>query len=115
VVLGPVPVWRRGLPNEVLRHFMMYHRLIPERWNGAVSSNWYDAVMREELVPAGAEFISAWEALCNTEGCLTRAGPSAGDISTSDQVHLTEKGSVYLIRAVIDRVIGGPVAATNPR
>jgi peptidoglycan/LPS O-acetylase OafA/YrhL len=115
VVLGPVPVWRRGLPNEVLRHFMLYHRLIPERWNGAVSSNWYDAVMREELVPAGAEFISAWEALCNTEGCLTRAGPSAGDISTSDQVHLTEKGSVYLIRAVIDRVIGGPVAATNPR
>jgi peptidoglycan/LPS O-acetylase OafA/YrhL len=115
VVLGPVPVWQRGLPNEVLRHFMLYHRLIPERWKGAVSSNWYDAVMRERLVPAGAEFISAWEALCNTDGCLTRAGHSAGDISTSDQVHLTEKGSVYLIRAVIDRVLGGPVASTNPR
>ena len=86
---------------------MLYHRLIPERWNGAVSSNWYDAVMREKLVPAGAEFISAWEALCNTDGCLTRAGPSAGDISVSDQVHLTDKGSVYLIRAVIDACWAG--------
>jgi hypothetical protein len=112
VVLGPAPVWRRGLPNEVLRHFMLYHRLIPERWNGSVSSNWYDSVMREKLVPAGAEFISAWEALCNTDGCLTRAGPSAGDISASDQVHLTDKGSVALISAVIDRLLGGQ--ATRP-
>jgi hypothetical protein len=112
VVLGPVPVWRRGLPNEVLRHFMLHHRLIPERWKGAVSSNWYDAVMRERLVPVGAEFISAWEALCNMEGCLTRTGHSADDISTSDQVHLTEKGSVALISAVIDRLLGG--SATRP-
>ena len=29
VVLGPVPAWRRGLPNEVLRYFMLHHRLIP--------------------------------------------------------------------------------------
>jgi peptidoglycan/LPS O-acetylase OafA/YrhL len=108
VVLGPVPVWRRGLPNEVLRYFMLYHRLIPERWNGAVSSNWYDEVMSARLVPAGAEFISAWEALCNADGCLTRTGDSAGDISASDQVHLTEKGSVYLTGAIIDRVLGGP-------
>jgi hypothetical protein len=108
VVLGPMPVWRRGLPNEVMRHFMLYHRLIPERWKGAVSSNWYDEVMSARLVPAGAEFISAWEALCNADGCLTRTGDSAGDISASDQVHLTEKGSVYLTGAIIDRVLGGP-------
>jgi hypothetical protein len=62
VVLGPVPAWRRGLPNEVMRYFMLYHRLIPPRWNSAVSSNRYDAEMRAALLPAGAEFISAWEA-----------------------------------------------------
>jgi len=90
VVLGPVPAWRRGLPNEVMRYFMLYHRLIPPRWNGAVSSNRYDAEMRAALLPAGAEFISAWEALCSADGCLTRAGDSAGDITASDQVHLTE-------------------------
>ena len=113
VVLGPVPIWRRGLPGEALRYFMLHHRLIPARWNGAVSSNWYDAVLREKLVPAGAEFISAWEALCNADGCLTRTGDSAGDISASDQVHLTEKGSVYLVNSVIGGMLGGPATAPN--
>jgi hypothetical protein len=114
VVLGPVPAWRRGLPNEVLRYFMLYHGLIPERWNGAVSSNSYDAVMRARLVPAGAEFISAWQALCNADGCLTRTGDSAGDISASDQVHLTEKASVFLVQSIIDDVLRGrPARSSN--
>ena len=51
--------------------------------------------LREKLVPAGAEFISARDALCNAHGCLTRVGDSAGDISASDQVHLTDKGSDF--------------------
>src|SRR5712691_1878094 len=42
VALGPVPVWKRGLPNEVLRFFLLYHRLIPERLK-ASGSNGYDA------------------------------------------------------------------------
>jgi peptidoglycan/LPS O-acetylase OafA/YrhL len=110
VVLGPVPGWKRGLPNEVLRYYMLHHSLIPQRFNGAVSSNWYDAKMRDALLPQGAEFISAWDALCNTEGCLTRTGEAASDITVSDQVHLTEKGSVFLIRSIIDRILGAPAA-----
>ena len=76
VVLGPVPLWRRGLPDEVMRYFMLYHGLIPERYDGA-ASNGYDAVMREKLVPLDAEFISARDALCNASGCLTRVGDGA--------------------------------------
>jgi peptidoglycan/LPS O-acetylase OafA/YrhL len=114
VVLGGVPVWRRGLPSEVLRYFMLHHRLIPARSNAAAQSNGYDAVMRAKLVPLGAEFISASDALCNEDGCVTRIGDSAGDISASDQVHLTEKGSEYLVNAVIDRLLGGPAPASNP-
>jgi peptidoglycan/LPS O-acetylase OafA/YrhL len=112
VVLGPVPTWRRGLPNEVLRYFMLHHRLIPPRSDDAVSSNWQDRLLREKLVPVGAEFISVWNALCNADGCLTRIGDSAGDISASDQVHLTEKGSVFLVQSVIDQVLGGPAPAS---
>jgi peptidoglycan/LPS O-acetylase OafA/YrhL len=115
VVLGGVPAWRRGLPSEVLKYFMLHRRLIPSRSNVAAQSSGYDAVMRERLVPLGAEFISASDTFCNEEGCLTRTGDSAGDITVSDQVHLTEKGSEYLISAVIDRVLGGPAPATQPR
>ena len=106
VVLGPVPAWRRGLPSEVMRYFMLHHSLIPQRSSGAVSSNGYDTIMREKLVPSGAEFISASDAMCNIDGCLTRIGDTAKDISVSDQMHLTEKGSEFLINSIIDRLLG---------
>ena len=114
VVLGPVPFWRRGLPNEVMRYFMLHHRLISERYDGAAPSG-YDAVMQEKLLPLGADFISARDALCNAEGCLTRVGGGASDIIASDQVHLTEKGSEYLIASVIDRVLGRAAPAAKAR
>jgi peptidoglycan/LPS O-acetylase OafA/YrhL len=106
IVLGSVPWWKRGLPNEVLRHFMLHHQLIPQRSNRAEADG-KAAKLRDKVVPAGAEFISVWDALCNADGCLTRIGDTAGDISATDQVHLTEKGSVFLIQSIIDRILGG--------
>lgn len=105
VVLGSVPWWKRGLPNEVLRYFMLHHRLVPERSSRAETDG-SGTKLREKLVPRGAEFISVWDAMCNADGCLTRIGDTAGDISASDQVHLTEKGSVFLVQSIIDQVLG---------
>ncbi len=115
VVLGAVPVWKRGLPNEVLRYFMLRDRLIPERSNRA-EPDWTAAVLRAKLVPSGAEFISAWDAMCDADGCVTRVGAAAKDISASDQVHLTEKGSEFLINSIIGRLLDEPTApAGEPR
>jgi peptidoglycan/LPS O-acetylase OafA/YrhL len=108
VVLGAEPQWNRGLPNEVLRHYMLYHRLISARTFDSVLPNWQDAMFRAKLVPRGAEFISAHDTMCNTEGCLALIGDRASDISTSDVIHLTEKGSTFLIGAIIDQVLDGP-------
>jgi peptidoglycan/LPS O-acetylase OafA/YrhL len=110
VVLGSIPWWKRGLPNEVLRYFMLHHRLIPER-SGRAETDKSGSTLRAKLVPLGAEYISAWDALCNADGCLTRIGDSAKDISASDQVHLTEKGSEFLIHAIIDRLL--PASSSN--
>ena len=105
VVLGSVPWWKRGLPNEVLRYFMLHHRLIPER-SGRAEADRSGAILREKLASSGAQFISVWDALCNADGCLARIGDKASDLSASDQVHLTEKGSVFLIQSIIDEVFG---------
>ena len=106
IVLGSVPWWKRGLPEEVLRHFMLHRRLIPERSNRAMP-DLLAARLRERIVPLGGEFISAWEAMCNAEGCLTRIGDTAKEISASDQIHLTEKGSVFLVQSIIGAVLHG--------
>ena len=106
IVLGSVPWWKRGLPNEVLRYFLLHHRLIPERSDRA-AANSSGARLREKLVPLGAEFISVWDTMCNADGCLARIGDTANDLSASDQVHLTEKGSVFLIQSIIGKVLHG--------
>ena len=115
VVLGGVPMWQRGLPSEVLRHFMLYRTLIPERSTSAARSAGYDAVMRARLEPLGAEFISASDVFCNPQGCLTRIGDAADDLTVSDQVHLTEKGSVFLIESIIDRVLADKGSTSKGR
>jgi peptidoglycan/LPS O-acetylase OafA/YrhL len=115
VVLGPVPVWRRGLPGEVLRYFILHRALIPQRSPSAAPPTAYDAVMRARLEPLGAEFISASDAFCNAQGCLTRIGDAAADITVSDQVHITEKGSIFLIASIIDRLLGGEAPAGKGR
>jgi hypothetical protein len=89
---------------------MLHRRLIPARTNESVSANWYDNMMRTKLVPAGAEFISAWDVFCNAEGCLARLGDEASDITASDVIHLTEKGSIFLVQSIIDRVLHGKTA-----
>jgi peptidoglycan/LPS O-acetylase OafA/YrhL len=115
VVLGGVPTWRRGLPSEVLRYFILHRALIPERSPAAAPSAAYDAVMRARLEPLGAEFISASDVFCNAQGCLTRIGDAAADITVSDQVHITEKGSVFLIASIIDRLLAGVASASRAR
>jgi peptidoglycan/LPS O-acetylase OafA/YrhL len=112
VVLGSVPWWKRGLPNEVLRYYMLHHELIPVRSGAIRLPDPYDQKMRAALIPEGAEFVSAREVLCSEDGCLARLGDRASDISASDGVHLTEKGSVFLIAAIIDRVLIGPSQPT---
>jgi peptidoglycan/LPS O-acetylase OafA/YrhL len=112
IVLGSVPWWKRGLPNEVLRYFMLHHRLIPERSDRAAADS-SGTRLRERLVPLGAEFISVWDTLCNAEGCLARLGDTAKDISASDQVHLTEKASVFLIQSIIDKVLRGRTSSSS--
>jgi hypothetical protein len=93
-----------------MRYYMLHRALIPAHSGGAQLPGPYDETMRAALVPEGAEFISACEVLCNADGCLTRVGDKASDISASDGVHLTEKGSEFLIGAIIDRVLVAPAS-----
>jgi len=108
VVLGPVPFWKRGLPNEVLRYWLLHHSLIPVRSQEADADRNVDDRLRAAVVPAGAEFVSARDRLCNAEGCLARLGDQASDITASDQGHLTEIASEFLIASIIDKVLATP-------
>ena len=108
IVLGPVPFWKQGLPNEVLRYWLLHHSLVPSRSREVDADRGVDDRLRAAVVPAGAEFISARDALCNEEGCLARLGDHASDITASDQGHLTEKASEFLIASIIGKLLAAP-------
>ncbi len=63
---------------------------------------------------ARVEVISARALLCNEQGCLTRVGPTAADVVTTDIIHLSEQGSKFLIGAIADRLLG-PAPASDAR
>jgi hypothetical protein len=86
----------------------LHHSLIPVRSQDADADRSVDDRLRAAVVPAGAEFVSARDALCDAEGCLARLGDHASDITASDQAHLTDQASEFLIDSIIDKVLAAP-------
>jgi hypothetical protein len=52
----------------------------------------------------GVEYVSAWQELCDREGCVTRVGPTAQDVITTDIVHLSNAGSTLLVGKIEGRL-----------
>jgi peptidoglycan/LPS O-acetylase OafA/YrhL len=99
VILGPVPVWKRTLPHSLVNFYRLHHT-IADRITTGVSGPEGDDRMRAFSEAAGVEYISAWHPLCNSEGCMTRVGPAASDVITTDNVHLSDAGSNFLIEQI---------------
>jgi hypothetical protein len=96
VILGPVPLWKRTLPNALVNAYRLRH-VISDRIAAGVTGAGADEQMRAFSQANGVEYISAWRALCDDEGCLTRVGPAADDVVTTDIVHLSDAGSRFLV------------------
>ena len=99
VILGPVPLWKRTLPHSLVNTYRFRH-VIADRIASGVTGAGSDEQMRAFSQAAGVEYISAWRVLCDGEGCLTRVGPTADDVVTTDIVHLSDAGSRFLVKAI---------------
>src|SRR5262249_43943483 len=105
LVLGPVPAWKRGLPAQMLSYYITHRSLLPIRSSSFVNNFWDDATATEFFAKHGATFISAWQGVCNAEGCLTRMDD--GTLSAFDTAHLSEQGSIFLIDSIADQIFRG--------
>jgi len=100
VLLGPVPVWKRTLPHDLVNSYRFSHQL-PDRLGTGVSGPHEDQLMEAFSKAAAVEYISARRVLCDEKaGCLTRVGPAASDVVATDIVHLSEQGSKFLVDAI---------------
>jgi peptidoglycan/LPS O-acetylase OafA/YrhL len=100
VILGPVPVWKRSLPFMLVNAFRFQHYL-PDRIARGVSGFTVDERMAQFAKEEHVEYLSAWRQFCNSDGCMTRNGPSATDVVVLDQLHLSTEGSKFLSGAIV--------------
>jgi hypothetical protein len=101
IIVGNIPFWKRPLPRRAINYFLLKRELIPIRLDTDVFGAETDDMLRHAAADAQADFISAWGALCDANGCLTRLG---ADLVSFDGMHLTAAGSRYLIGATADRI-----------
>jgi len=99
VILGPVPIWKRTLPQSLLNFYRLRHAMA-DRIAIGVSGPESDQRMEAFSKTVGVEFISAWHTLCSSDGCMTRIGPTASDVITTDIIHLSDSGSKFLIERI---------------
>jgi SGNH domain (fused to AT3 domains) len=99
IILGSVPVWKRTLPHSLVNFYRFQHT-VADRIRSGVSGSDSDKRMEMFSRTAGVEYISAWRALCDAQGCMTRLGREANEVVTTDNVHLSDAGSRFLIDAI---------------
>jgi SGNH domain (fused to AT3 domains) len=110
-ILGSVPVWHGGLPGAVASFYRLNGSVIPPRVQQYVDPSVGESSMLEIANRLGVKYISARNALCNGDGCLTRVGNS---LTASDTIHLTTAGSELLVETIAPK-LGFTLATSSPK
>ncbi|NPV22984.1 acyltransferase family protein [Bradyrhizobium aeschynomenes] len=117
VVMGPPPSWQGvGLSHNVLDYYRQTGAVLPERTFFRSNDEWTrgrDALFRELTRELGIDYISVRDVFCNDEGCLSRIGPGASQLTAFDPGHLTVPGAIFLVRHTIDGLLG-PAQRPSP-
>jgi hypothetical protein len=102
IFVGPAPQWNDAL-TRVLANFSnrdAQHR-VPERMSFGLDPKVRPCDLAlAKLLRARSDvtYVSAWEALCDSAGCLTRVDEEADGLTTWDAGHLTTRAAEYLAR-----------------
>ncbi len=100
VVVGAPPQWRKDLPRTLVEFYSQdvpLHR-VPRRMDFGLdlearrSAESLESLLR---LRKDVTYISAWDAFCDKDGCLTRVDDEADGITTVDYGHFTDKTAEY--------------------
>lgn len=102
VIVGPSPQWNTDLVKIVVGYWNEKKTTPPEYSTYGLNMfmvEW-DRYFKEKLPPLGVSYVSAYDAMCNDDGCLTRLNGDINDLPIVDWGHLSTHGSLYLIEKI---------------
>jgi peptidoglycan/LPS O-acetylase OafA/YrhL len=102
-LVGPPPFWTAPLPRLLYNEFAassIVHK-IPTRMTSHLDQYARTLELDREMdhlaSEIGAGYISVIKILCNNQGCLTRLDDTLDSITQYDIVHLTSRGSLFVV------------------
>jgi peptidoglycan/LPS O-acetylase OafA/YrhL len=97
VVIGPAPHWTPDLPVQVYNSWRLNGSL-PDRLSpDPLAYHMMDDRLAALSASAHVRFASPFDALCNSDGCLTHTPQSRAELLSWDYGHLTNAGAKLLV------------------
>jgi hypothetical protein len=106
VVIGSVPAWPQPPQMMLYKAYRADPRRgVPDRLFGFDTRTLaVDRQLRDITSSLGVAYISAYDALCNENGCLVRLGDTARDIVQVDLTHFSAAGSSFFVSQIAPRI-----------
>ena len=108
ILIGPAPQWLDALPRNLLRQAINNgFKSIPKRtyFKSIPLVKDVDSILAGELRSSkSVTYFSAYQAMCDTSGCLTTVNGGADGLTSWDYGHLTTPGATFLARKLADTV-----------
>jgi hypothetical protein len=96
VVIGPTPLWSPDLPTQVYSSWRSRGGLPDRLPLTPTAYRKVDEALAAVSAASHVRFISAFDALCNEDGCLTHTPRSKAELLSWDYGHLTTAGAAFI-------------------
>jgi peptidoglycan/LPS O-acetylase OafA/YrhL len=102
-LVGPPPQWKPDL-KTALAYFYLAEGKLPDRMEYGLVN--FDRLVRQDqqlsrlAKELGVNHLSAINALCTKDGCITRVGATPDGLIAADSDHYPRRGSIYFLNAV---------------
>lgn len=109
VVFGPAPRWQKPVQEVIYDFWRTHGHGVPsEKTDFELRTDVLDLepIIKSVATSRGANFISVEDAFCQAKQCVLTVGPSASDMASFDDWHLTPAASNFLISAQRSKIVG---------
>jgi peptidoglycan/LPS O-acetylase OafA/YrhL len=105
VLVGPEPIWNPSLPKVLLNYYWAKRpeRLPTKMSFGVTKMVGLDDRIHQVANKFGAAYVSPIHVFCDADGCLVSLGEDPKNLTVWDSAHLTDAGSEYLARNIVQK------------
>jgi peptidoglycan/LPS O-acetylase OafA/YrhL len=107
LIIGPTPRWKDDLPKIVYRYWKKHKQLPPPYYAESLEPG-IEQMDRELRKIASQEHIlyySAYDRLCNADGCLNRIPNTENALTTLDEDHITPAAGRYIVEGLNQEIL----------